>query len=122
MSFGKRDGGGRRLTKRVTAPLPAVLITMSDRHPAILFDISEVGAQLRARDAPKKGREVFLQVGDVDVYAHVVWRKGDVCGLKFCDPIRGFDIHQLAFEAGSKGRMSAAQKGGVDDWKNGVAR
>jgi hypothetical protein len=122
MSFGKRDGGGRRSAKRVTAPLPAVLITMSDRHPAILFDISEVGARLRARDAPKKGREVFLQVGDVDVYAHVVWRNGDICGLRFCDPIRGFDIHQLAFEAGNKGRMSAAQKGGADDWKNGVAR
>jgi hypothetical protein len=124
MSFGKRNGGGRRSAKRVTAPLPALLITMSDRHPALLFDISEVGAQLRARDAPKKGLEVFLQVGDVDVYAQVVWSKGDVCGLKFCDPIRGFDLHQLAFEAaGAAGaRISPAQKGGVDDWKNGVAR
>ena len=124
MSFGKRNGGGRRSAKRVTAPLPALIITMSDRHPAILFDISEAGARLRARDAPSKGREVFLQVGNVDVYAYVVWRRGEVCGLKFCDPIRGFDVHQLAFEAaGASGaRISPAQKGGVDDWKNGVAR
>jgi len=124
MPFGKRNGGGRRSAKRVTAPLPALLITMSDRHPAILFDISEVGARLRAREAPKKGREVFLQVGDMEVHAHVVWRIGELCGLKFCDPIRGFDIFQLSFEAatGASGRMSAAQKGGADDWRNGVAR
>lgn len=124
MTFGKQGGGGRRLKKRVSAPLPALLITMSDRHPAILFDISETGARLRAKDVPRKGEELFLQVGGLDVYAHVVWIKGDNCGLQFCDPIHGFAVHQLSIEAGSgtRARMTAAQKGGADDWKTGVAR
>ena len=49
MTFGTRNGGGRRSAKRVDAPLPALLITMSNRHPALLFDISQTGAKLRPR-------------------------------------------------------------------------
>lgn len=124
MSFGKRGGGGRRLDKRVVAPLPALLVTMSERHPAILSDISETGARLRAKDTPRKGEELFLQVGGLEIYAHVIWTSGDHCGLKFSDPIHGFAVHQLSIEAakGTGAGMTAAQKGGADDWITGVAR
>lgn len=53
--FGKREGGGRRIVKRVDASLPALLITMSDRHPAVLSNISRTGALLHAKDAPPNG-------------------------------------------------------------------
>lgn len=122
--FGKRGGGGRRSSQRVSAPLPALLITMSERHPAILFNISETGARLRAQDAPVKGTELFLQVGTLDVYAHVIWAKGEQCGLRFQHPIRPWDVEQLRHEAskGTQARLTAAQKGGADDWMAGVAR
>lgn len=124
MAFGKCDGGGRRAAWRVTAPLPAILITMSERHPAILFNVSETGARLRAQYAPPEGTELFLQVGGIDVYARVIWAKGEQCGLKFEDPIRAWDVEQLRYEAskGTQARLTAAQKGGADDWMSGVAR
>ena len=124
MPFGKREGGGRRAAKRVPAPLPALLITMSERHPAILFDISQTGARLRARDAPRRGTEVFLQVSGFDIFARVVWQSGEQCGLLFQRKIRAFDVEMLHREAikGTKARLTAAQKGGADDWASGVAR
>lgn len=110
--------------KRIDTPLPALLITMGDRHPAILLDMSETGARLRAKDAPAKGTEVFLRVGSLDVYARVVWTRKEHCGIRFEQPVRPYDIHQISIEAGKGGRagMTAAQKGGADDWGTGVAR
>ncbi|HET7316594.1 MAG TPA: PilZ domain-containing protein [Sphingomicrobium sp.] len=124
MTFGRRNGGGRRQSQRVKAPLPALLITMTDRHPAILFNVSETGAQLRAKDAPQPGTELFLQVGELDVYANVVWKRGEHCGLKFERQIRPWDVEVLHCEAakGVSARITAAEKGGADDWNSGVAR
>lgn len=124
MAFGTRSGGGRRTTKRVDAPQPALLITMADRHRAILFNVSREGAHLRAENTPAKGTELFLQVGDLDVYAHVVWQRGDECGLKFHRPIREWDVEMLHYEAarGTKATLTAAERGGADDWVTGVAR
>ncbi|HEU5483173.1 MAG TPA: PilZ domain-containing protein [Sphingomicrobium sp.] len=123
-AFGKKGGGGRRSAKRVMAPLPALLITMSDRHPALLFNISKTGARLRAKDAPPEGTELFLQVGGLDVYANVVWSRGEQCGLEFQREIDSFDVEQLRREGsrGSDAGMTAAEKGGADDWVTGVAR
>jgi hypothetical protein len=124
MAFGKSAGGGRRVAKRVQAPMPALLITMSDRHPALLFDISRTGARLRAKDPPPKGTELFLQAGGVDVYGQVAWRDGDAVGLLFDSEITDWDVEYLranAMKAG-KATLSAAEKGGADDWSNGVAR
>lgn len=124
MSFGKRQGGGRRSAKRVCASQPAILITMSDRHRALLFNISRTGAKLRAESPPSVGTELFLQVGDLDVYAKVVWRRGEECGLHFDHEIRDWDVERLNFEAsrGGKATLMPAEKGGADDWVAGVAR
>jgi hypothetical protein len=122
--FGRSEGGGRRIARRLNAALPALLITMSDRHPAILYNISETGAQVRARDAPTIGTELFLQVGDLDVYGKVVWKNGEECGIKFESRISQWDVEQLRGLAlkGDKAKFSAAEKGGADDWDTGVAR
>lgn len=124
MAFGKCPGGGRRVAKRVPAPQPALLITMSDRHRALLFNISRTGALLRAEKVPAKGTELFLQVGPVDVYARVVWTQDDRCGLKFDEQIRDWDVELLNYEAGRgiKAKLHPAEKGGADDWITGVAR
>lgn len=124
MAFGKSAGGGRREAKRVRAPMPALLITMSERHPALLFDISQTGARLRAKDPPRKGTELFLQAGGVDVYASVAWQNGDAVGLVFESEISAWDVEYLRANAMKPGKaaMSAAEKGGADDWSNGVAR
>lgn len=122
--FGRQGGGGRRSARRVETPLPALLITMSDRHPAILYNISETGALLRAKNAPAERTELFLQVDSLDVYARVVWKNGEECGLEFEAPIRSWDVELLRAQAskGTEARLTAAEKGGADDWAAGVAR
>jgi hypothetical protein len=97
---------------------------MADRHPAILYNISETGACLRARNAPAPHTELFLQVDSLDVYARVVWKSGEECGLKFETPIRSWDIELLRSHAskGTEARLTAAERGGADDWAAGVAR
>ena len=124
MSFGKREGGGRRASRRVDAPLTALLITMADRHPALLFNVSQTGAKLRAMSAPPKGTELFLQVAGLDLYARVVWQRDELCGLEFEHEIRAWDVEQLRLEAqkGTLARLTASEKGGADDWNTGVAR
>lgn len=124
MTFGTCQGGGRRSARRVEAPQPALLITMSDRHRALLSDISRTGAKLSAETVPSVGTELFLQVGGVDVYAKVVWTDGDQCGLKFDEEIRDWDVEILHYQVsrGTKATLHAAERGGADDWVTGVAR
>lgn len=97
---------------------------MGDRHPAVLYNISETGALLRAKNAPAEKTELFLQVESLDIYALVIWTCGEECGLEFHDPIRPWDLELLRVQArkGSEARLTAAEKGGADDWAAGVAR
>jgi hypothetical protein len=110
--------------KRVEIPQPALLITMADRHRAMLLNISATGAMLRAENTPDVRREVFLQVGDIDVFAHVVWKRGDTCGLEFQPPIDRWMVEKLRVDTGCGGKeqLKPAERGGADDWVRGVAR
>jgi hypothetical protein len=104
--------------------MPALLITMSDRHLALLFDISTTGARLRAKDPPRKNTELFLQAGGVDVYAKVAWKRGDAVGLEFETAIPARDVEHPTADSmkGEKALLTAAEKVGSDDWSNGLAR
>ncbi len=106
MSFGRSGGGGRRGDSRVRAPIPALLITMSDRRSAVLLDISQSGARVRSKDPPGEGTELFLQVGGVDVYARVAWQDGTALGLVFETRIDAWDVEYL--RANSRKAPSAA--------------
>lgn len=77
-----------------------------------------------AEKIPSENTELFLQVGEVDVHARVVWTSDDQCGLRFEQEIRDWDVELLSYEAnrGTKATLHAAERGGVDDWATGVAR
>lgn len=123
-TFGKRGGGGRRATERVSAGLPAQLVSLAHRHPAILIEISTTGARVRAADPPRKNSEVLLVVEHISSYSRIIWRSGEVCGLRFVDEIDLFDVELIRHKASgaSTERMTPQQKGGVDDWRSGLAR
>ena len=122
--FGKRSGGGRRQDNGVYSGLPAQLVSLSTRHRAILINISSTGARVRADSPPKKGSEVFLVVQDLEIYGRIVWKSGELCGLRFETAVRAFDVEMLRREAAGAAdqRMTPQQKGGADDWRTGVAR
>ena len=79
---------------------------------------------MRAEKTPAVKTELFLQVGEIDVYAQVAWRKGDTCGLKFERPLDAWCVEKLRVDCnrGTKADLKAAEKGGADDWSTGVAR
>lgn len=124
VSFGKCGGGGRRNSKRLEIPEPALLITMADRHRALLLNISATGGKVRAERTPSVGSELFLQVGDIDVYARVIWERRHTCGLQFEPPLDDWLVEKLRIDSngGGKAHLGAAEKGGADDWASGVAR
>ena len=97
---------------------------MADRHRALLLNISATGASVRAEKTPKIGTELFLQVGDIDVYARVIWERRGTCGLEFEARLDEWLVEKLRLESigGGKAKLGAAEKGGADDWTTGVAR
>lgn len=123
-SFGKRGGGGRRADEREQVGIPALLVSLTQRHPAILMEISTTGARVRVADPPKKGSEVFLVVEQLNIYGRIVWRSGEVCGLNFAHETNTYDVELVRRKASSpdQSRMTPQQKGGTADWRSGLAR
>lgn len=123
-TFGKRGGGGRRELERVAAEWPALLVSLSERHPAILLEISTTGARVQVANPPKKFSEVFLVVDHINAYSRIVWRRGEICGLRFESEIDSFDVEQLRRRTSDpqEARLTPLEKGGADDWRSGLAR
>ena len=63
----------------------AMAITRS--RSVVVSDLSTFGARLGGRDLPHRGDEVLMVVGPVDAMAKVVWQSGDMCGLRFDEPL-----------------------------------
>lgn len=123
-TFGKCQGGGRRVAARAEAALPAMVTTVGDTHAVALVDISCTGAQLRGADLPEKGHELVIKVGTLQVFATVVWTRSDQCGVTFESPVANWQVEHLRREAGSARlmRLSPEQKLALDDWTIGLAR
>lgn len=100
------------------------MIGMSTRHRAVLIDVSATGARIRAEDPPKRGSEVILQAKNLDVFGRIVWKSGELCGIRFDREIEPFQVELMRREGAEAAamRMTAAQKGGADDWFAGLAR
>ena len=105
MTFGKCQGGGRRAAKRVTAPQPALLITMSDRHRALRSTSREPEPKCVRRTCRRSVPSCFSRsVTSASVHT------SRACGLKFEQEIRDWDVERLHYEAsrGTKASLHAA--------------
>lgn len=96
---------------------------MGDRRPAILYNISETDALRSAKNTPAEKTKLFLQVDSLDIHARVVWKRDEECGLEFESPIRPWDVELLRSNVskGTQAKLTAAEKGGADDWATEVA-
>jgi hypothetical protein len=124
MPFGRRGGGGRRSAARTTAPLLAVLTTVTRSHPAILMDVSSTGARVRGSDLPGKGVDVVIRIDAVRAFAKVVWSNRGQCGLAFYSPITTADVDHLRARACNVKvpGLTPQQKAALEEWKLGISR
>ncbi|MBA2467598.1 MAG: hypothetical protein H0V46_08360 [Sphingomonas sp.] len=106
MAFGKRvDGpGGRRRKERERVVLAAAAVTLDSTQPVVVDDVCPTGVRLRGRGLPKKGEDLVLKIGHVDVMGFVAWSDGAECGVTFDAALDPGSVTQLK-EEGSLGRV-----------------
>lgn len=120
-SFGRCGGGGRRAANRVQGPVLAVLTTLQQAKSAVLVDLSCTGARVSGDDLPPKGTDLFIRIGPADVFATVAWRRGDMAGIAFDQPITAFEVDQVRRRAAEIKMMqlSPDEKLALDQWMVG---
>ncbi len=122
--FGKRSGGGRRRSERVSALLPVVVTTRMESHAAVLVDVSRTGAQLRGSDLPGEREELFIRIEHLRLFGTVAWSADDRSGVMFETPISQADIARFQRQA-PLARFAASSPDdqlALQDWLVGAAR
>lgn len=76
----------RRRHVRLKLGIPAVLLTLDERHEVRLVNLSQSGARV-VLPRPKAVREGVLEWLDYDSFAVAVWQDGDEVGLEFDRPL-----------------------------------
>ncbi|GAA4024672.1 hypothetical protein GCM10022280_26950 [Sphingomonas swuensis] len=120
-AFGRAGGGGRRLSRRQSAPLVATISTLSATAHGTLMDLSANGARIRTKP-PGVGREVVLIVAGLKVHGTVCWTTGDQCGLVFSEPLTIMEVRHLLHEAAIDGAMKAEVRDARAEWLGGKPR
>lgn len=121
-AFGKCKGGGRRSAPRASAPLIAIVTTLTASHSAVLLDVSATGARLQGPDLPRLGEELFVTIEGVVAFGTVVWAKTNVRGIAFDGPLKPGDEEKLRQRVSDAHGLPPEIKAAFDDWVLGVAR
>ena len=123
-TFGKRGGGGRRRAQRSSADLPALVTTVARAQPVVLMNVSATGARLRGGDLPDVGGDLVLKIDKTEAFGTVQWKRQNLCGVAFDQPLREPQVEQLRSEA-SRARLtklSPQERLAMQDWATGLAR
>ncbi len=113
---------GKRSRPRSHVSLPGNLVTPIRGRPVVFEDISAAGARVSGEDLPGLGEFVRLTVANTTVFASVVWREGDECGLVFDHSMTDATVAEFrrvaedARRLGLTPDMIRAQA----DWNNGL--
>jgi len=122
MSFGKANGGGRRLAKREAAPVLVSFTTMTGNCSAVLVDVSRTGARLQGGTLPQDGEELVLTMDRLRTFATVAWSSDGECGLSFDLPLPPEEIHRLKQNVAAAAMWAPELRAAYDDWRAGAAR
>jgi hypothetical protein len=77
------DGEARRTSQRRRVMLTARLSTSSSSEQVRLRDVSATGARVEGRHLPSLGAPVLLTRGNFSAYGQLVWKNGEVGGVRF---------------------------------------
>ena len=90
-----KDVGGAescaRTHPRVRVLLSAKISTTTEEIDVKVRDLSLGGAMVQGRGLPKVGTDIILSRGSFEIFARIVWCKGEVCGIEFDDPLSNLE-------------------------------
>ena len=114
----------RRAAPRVRVALPAAADTAGGRKDVKLANLSRTGAMLEGPELPSVGFNVVLKSGNVDVFATVVWKMGDRCGITFDRPVREEEVQRLrlAGEWSARTGVLPDVQQAAEEWSTGRGR
>jgi hypothetical protein len=121
-TFGKCGGGGRRVAKRLKAPLVTVVATVKESRPAVLDDLSATGARLHGSSLPDPGEDLLITVEGVHAFGTVAWADGDQRGIAFESPLAAGEERHLRQKVAQVKGSSVEDRAAYDDWSGGFAR
>ena len=121
-NFGKQQGGGRRSAARSTAPLMAMLTTLSGSRSAVLSDVSSTGARFRASDLPEMGEELQMRIDRVQAFGTVVWSEHGECGVVFDAPLHPSEEGALRQTLSAARGLPPDMRAAFDNWVVGCGR
>ena len=67
--------------------LPASVVTMSAYQYLEVVNLSPTGAKLRGSPRPDIGKTAMFRLEGLQMLCKVVWAKGELCGVRFDEPI-----------------------------------
>ena len=110
--FGKKSGGGRRVSDRRLVPLVVDLTTVSGSYQGELVDISLTGARIRGVRGATQGRDLFMRLEGAEVFGAVAWCAGELCGVSFETSIDAATLERLQQESrrAAEMRLTPLQK------------
>jgi hypothetical protein len=100
-SFGRRVDGleGRRKALREEVVLAASAMSLQSSTAVVVTDVSSKGAKLIGRELPSRGAHVLVTVGEVELFATVVWSgANNECGVTFDAPLDAELVDQIKRE------------------------
>lgn len=125
MKFGKRIDriGGRRHARREPVLAAATALTLNYGKLVVLTNLSRTGARIRGFSA-NKGRDVWIRTGSIDTLATVVWRRHDLCGVCFDEPLSERQIREMqrATRISLHGSCTPEEQLAAEEWQSGFAR
>lgn len=95
MAFGRRRDipGGRRTGDRSPVRLAASLQALNCSRAVTLLDVSHAGARMSMPEPMYRGQQVWLKVGQAQIFGTVRWVTDKDCGIVFDEPL---NIRELA--------------------------
>lgn len=121
-TFGKSTGGGRRASRRTSAPLSAVVMTITHSCSAALVDISGKGARLSGENLPQVGEDLALVVEGLKLFGRIIWMDDDRRGMAFDEPLRLSEEHLLRRKVAEAAGLTPDLKAALDEWTIGNLR
>lgn len=121
-TFGRSEGGGRRISRRAAAPLPITLATLSATYHCTLIDLSTTGARVRGPRLPLVGEPLYLSVAGSRIFAAARWTALKECGLRFDEPLSAHQVSSLLHEAVRGRGLEPEIRAARDDWTENFTR
>lgn len=96
-AFGKRLDipGGRRGDERSPVRLAASLQALNCSRSVTLLNVSKAGAKMSMPEPMYRGQQVWLKVGQAQIFGTVRWLRAKDCGIFFDEPLNSRELALL---------------------------